>query len=501
MHHPDQKNSQTIEIVHGAFIWLTLMAAEIVAVFYLRKMEPTLAYYMVRIGMSGALCLAISFFGNRALVRDIQEICFYDVLLDCLGILFFTQHYSTEYFAIADQFILTLKIARVSWPLYCNKFGFPPSWPTFGLIGLIRTSGAANKAQSLSIAERKKLHKFFLLLLLIAAALHGLYSFTHAPVKAIITVIVLLWGTSRLIESLTNQEAQQAETQKALGNAEGEAAEQAKSVAELTAKNAQIEQQALALATQNAQLEALSAERAAMIQELAKRNATLRDANHDFKVPLLGLSGLVHQLLDQTTDAEPTQLLVSLDQGLEELRSMMGDIIQQAKISTELTTPIARRLEVMELSNFFHERFHEMAGKRDVSFAVRADEFAVFANEMLLRRAITNLANNAILYAEPGTQVTLSFRRSGTRCYVRIYDTGPGIANANGPDRHANFVNLIDTIKQRRQPITPDAANAQGHGLGLQIVQRLCQELGSEIGLQSILGFGTVFRFSIPLAD
>jgi signal transduction histidine kinase len=515
MQHAAQRNSQTIEIVHCALIWLTLLASEMIAVFYLRRMAPSLTYCFAALGMAGALFLAISFLGTKPLVKDIQEICFYDVFLDCIGILILMQNYSTASFAIADQLILTLKIARVTWPLYCDKFGLPTSWPTFGLIGLFRTMGAGNTWQALSVAERQKFGKFFLLLLLIAVTMHGLYSVTHAPVKAIITVAVLLWGTSRLIEKLTDQEAQQAATQTALGIATGEAAAQAKAVAELTAKNTQIEQQAaelaikhsqleqlaLELATQNTQLDALSTERGAMMKELANRNASLRDANHDFKVPLVGLTLLVHKLKAHVSDPAATQLLTRLDQGLEELRSMMGDIIEQAKVSTELTTPPAKRLDVMPLCEFFHDRFYYMAQKRGVAFAVRGEEFAVIANEVLLRRVITNLANNAILYAEAGTQVTLSFRRSGVRCYVRVYDTGPGITNANGPDRLANFNALIDTIKARRQPITPDIANGQGHGLGLQIVQRLCRELGSEIELQSIPGFGTVFRFAIPLAN
>jgi signal transduction histidine kinase len=489
-----------IEIVHSALVWIALSAMEGIAGFYLQTTPQTESYYHVALGLSFIVFMLIPLLGRQPVVADIQEICLYDVFLQVYGLLTFAHGVKPTLYLTLAQLIIVLKLLRLGWPAMSLFVSLPKHWPPFGIIGVMRKFSGNHEGGLINPVQKRLMYWSVLAILPAAFVIQKIWLTTEIPLPGFVIATIVLIGAKKLLASLNIREDEYNKAEHALGLAEGEAAAQAKSVAALTAKNAQIEQQALALAAQNTQLEALSAEREAMMQELAARNASLRDANHDFKVPLLGLTALVHRLQDQVTDAEPAQLLAKLDHGLEELRSMMGDIIQQAKVSTELTTPPARRLEVMELGYFFHDRFHEMARKRGVSFAVRADEFAVFANEMLLRRAITNLANNAILYAEPGTQVTLSLRHSGARCYVRVYDTGPGIANAAGPDRRANFANLIDTIKERRQPITPDIANAQGHGLGLQIVQRLCHELGSEIELQSILGFGTVFRFSIPLA-
>jgi signal transduction histidine kinase len=351
----------------------------------------------------------------------------------------------------------------------------------------------------LTLAQKQKL-------ILVLAALMPIVFFTlqgwlklSLPLPQPLVLIAALFGIRPLIKALEKREANHRQTQRELDKAAFAAEADARMIAALTEKNAEIERQAAELALKNTQLEALSAERAAMLADLAERNVSLRDAGHDFKVPLLGLTSLLNQVQDRATDDVQVQLLEQLDKGVEELRIMMFDLIEQGKAGTEMGKPLVQRLNVLDLAAYFHDSFYLAAHKRDVSFAVREEDFAIVANEMLLRRVISNLANNAILYSEPGTRVTLSFRRSSKRCFVRVYNTGPGIAEGSGPNRTANFNALIDRIKHRRQPITPNAS--QGHGLGLQIVERLCTELGTSISLQSHPGTFTVFRFSLPLAD
>lgn len=505
-----------IEIVHAAFIWLGLYTYEVVASYVLRHTSTSLDYFLAALALTVVLALMIPLLGSRAIVDDIQEICWYDVFLQLLGFLISINHKSNVVYMLLAQLIYIMKMTRVAWPLITLSSDLPKNWPPFGVIGYIKQHKNGNFTENAENSSAR-LYYYLPILIIAAIALYQAFVIAAIPVPAIITVICIFGGTRLVVSKLQAREQLHNRTQHELGVAEGEAAAHAKSVAELTAKNAEIErqaaelqikhaqlaQQALELATKNRQLEALSAERAAMMQDLAERNMSLRDANHDYKVPLLELTSLVDRAQEQATNAVQSKLLNRLDLGLEELRYIMADIIEQAKVSTELTTSQMQRLDVLELAEFFQQRFDRIAEKRGVSFEIREmnEAFSVFTNEMLLRRIITNLANNAILYAKPGREVTLSFRRVTTRCYVSVYDTGPGIQGANGRDRPANFDALIERIKQQRQPISPYVEESQGHGLGLQIVQRLCRELGTHIELKSKPGLGTVFRFSLPLVD
>lgn len=507
----------TIILVHAALIWIGLLSADSGAAYVLRRYGTGEAYYLVAIILTTLLCILMPLLGNKPLVHDIQEICLYDVFIQLLGLFLHKSKVVPDMYLTAAQVIIIWKGIRLTWPIYCKNLNLPSQWPVFGLLGLYRMWRHGVETDRLS--AKQKWHLYLIIIgLPIALFIVQQAAFISAlPMREILTLLAVFCGTAVLIGQLEARDLEHAQVQHALGRAEGESAAYAKSVAELTAKNAeierqaaelqikhaQLEQQALELATKNQQLEALSTERAAMMQDLAERNVSLRDANHDYKVPLLELTSLVDRAQEQAINAAQSKLLNRLELGLEELRFIMADIIEQAKVSTELTTPQMQRLDVLELAEFFEQRFDRIAEKRGVSFEIREmkEAFSVFTNEMLLRRVITNLANNAILYAKPGREVTLSFRRVATRCYVSVYDTGPGIQGANGRDRAANFDALIERIKQQRQPISPYVEESQGHGLGLQIVQRLCRELGTQVELKSKPGLGTVFRFSLPLAD
>ena len=544
----------TIEIVLAALVWITVFAYEFIANFFLRYAKTPLAYYYVAITVTIGLALVVPLLGKKPLVDDIKEICWYDVLVQFIGLASSLYHQSEQFYWILSQFILVLKMARVSWPLLAVNNGLPLNWPTFGMLGLIRQWRTGGGAVKMPLAERNKVYRLFPLWGICAFGMQQAAVFAAVPVTSIATVIFTVAYTRRLTlkleareneailalqtasdakaetaiatERLRNHEAIEAKNVELIAkNAEVERqaaeladknellrhqAEDLKSkhalleqqAAELATKHAQLEQQATELASKNTQLEALSAERAAMMADLAERNSSLRDAAHDFKIPLLELAAQVDLAQGFVTDEAQGALLNGLEMGLEELRSMMGDIIEQAKVSTELTATPIQRLAIPDLAGFFHERFYKMAEKRGVWFAIREDDFFISCNEMILRRIITNLTNNAIMYNESGTEVTLSFRRSDKAAYIRVYNTGPGILDANGTDRAANFTRLIEKIKLRRQPITPNAtASLQGHGLGLQIVQRLCQELGTTITMRSLPGLVTVFRFKVPLAQ
>lgn len=543
----------TIEIVLATLVWITVFAFEFIANFFLKFAKTPLTYYYIATTITIGLALVVPHLGKKPLVDDIREICWYDVLVQLIGLVSCLLHKSELLYWILSQFILILKMARVAWPLLVINSELPQYWPTFGLIGLTRQRHCGEDAVIMPVDQRKKVYKLFPLWAICAVGMQQASVYGAIPVTSIATVIFTLAYTQRLTakleareeeailalqaasdakaetaiatERLRNHEAIEAKNAELIAkNAEVErqAAELAEKnellhhqavdlqskhtmleqqAAELATKHAQLEQQATELASKNTLLEALSTERAAMMADLAERNISLRDAAHDFKIPLLELAAQVDLAQGFVTDDAQGTLLKRLDLGLEELRSMMGDIIEQAKVSTELTSSPIQRLAIPVLAEFFHERFYKMAEKRGVWFATRDDDFAISCNEMILRRIVTNLVNNAIIYNEPGTEVTLSFRRSTKAAYIRIYNTGPGIANANGEDRIANFTRLIEKIKQDRRPITQGDVGFQGHGLGLQIVRRLCQELGSTITMRSIPGVLTVFRFKVPLAD
>lgn len=113
---------------------------------------------------------------------------------------------------------------------------------------------------------------------------------------------------------------------------------------------------------------------------------------------------------------------------------------------------------------------------------------AVYTDEALLNRALSNLTDNALKFTRGGGQVTLALRRRGDEALLEISDSGIGIP----PDQHEKvfdeFYQVGNTQRDR----------AKGLGLGLSIVKRLCVLIGARLEMQSVVGAGTRFSISLP---
>lgn len=111
----------------------------------------------------------------------------------------------------------------------------------------------------------------------------------------------------------------------------------------------------------------------------------------------------------------------------------------------------------------------------------------VWADSIRVRQILLNLLSNAVKYSETGS-VTLTGEVRDNRVYISVTDTGFGIPES-----------ALSTIFDRFEQIQNNT-EVQGTGLGLDISQRLAQLHGTEITIQSTLGVGSTFSFSLPVA-
>ena len=119
-----------------------------------------------------------------------------------------------------------------------------------------------------------------------------------------------------------------------------------------------------------------------------------------------------------------------------------------------------------------------------------AAEVTVTADRTRLRQVLLNLLSNAIKFTPDGGRVTLAARPEGADGCVRISvtDTGIGIAPQDQPKLFQEFVQ-VDASASRRY---------EGTGLGLALCKRLVELHGGGIGLDSALGRGSTFWFTLP---
>jgi signal transduction histidine kinase len=112
-----------------------------------------------------------------------------------------------------------------------------------------------------------------------------------------------------------------------------------------------------------------------------------------------------------------------------------------------------------------------------------------WADADMIERVLTNLLDNAIQHAPPGSDIRVEVAAPAQdRLHVTVLDTGPGVPT----ELRAELFHRPSPVAQSHRP--------GGGGLGLLIVQRLLQQHGCEIGLVQRAGCGAAFRFDLPAA-
>jgi signal transduction histidine kinase len=127
----------------------------------------------------------------------------------------------------------------------------------------------------------------------------------------------------------------------------------------------------------------------------------------------------------------------------------------------------------------------------DLQVDIPADLPPVAGEEAALRRVFQNLVANAIKYGAEGRWIGIEGRRSGAGVSVTVSDRGIGIAAADQERIFEPFYRAADVA----------AAQVQGAGLGLSLVQRIVQSHGGRISVKSAKGTGSQFTVWLPAAS
>ncbi|MCF2444764.1 PAS domain-containing sensor histidine kinase [Dyadobacter sp. CY345] len=110
----------------------------------------------------------------------------------------------------------------------------------------------------------------------------------------------------------------------------------------------------------------------------------------------------------------------------------------------------------------------------------------VWVDKQLLRNVIFNLLSNAIKYSDPGKLIMLNVKADGKTIFIEIIDQGIGIPESDQ-------IHIFDRFFRAQ-----NAGNAQGTGLGLNIVQNYVELMGGEVSFLSEVGKGTTFTLKLP---
>jgi signal transduction histidine kinase len=280
----------------------------------------------------------------------------------------------------------------------------------------------------------------------------------------------------------------------------------------LEEENARLAERDRKLAQYQVQLEAEVAKRTA---ELKATNEQLRAAkeraeevsrlksefvgnmSHEIRTPLNGVVGMTELLLDSELTDEQREYLTIVKQSAGSLMVLINDILDFSKIEAgklELDPVEFRVRALVDQTSKMMALAARQKGLKLVCDVAPAVPDRVIADESRVRQVLVNLLGNAIKFTETG-EVALTVERHGAaqnpapmKLRFAVRDTGIGIS----PEK------LERIFEAFAQADGSTARRYGGTGLGLTISRRLVELMGGSIAVESALGQGSTFSFTVP---
>jgi NtrC-family two-component system sensor histidine kinase KinB len=214
-------------------------------------------------------------------------------------------------------------------------------------------------------------------------------------------------------------------------------------------------------------------------------------ASHELRTPLTSVQMGVHLLLEgalgELTEQQ-NEVLQACRQDCERLDKLMRDLLDLSKIEAGENQPQLAAISARDLLATAVEELRPQVEAKDLTLSVDVpvDLPWVLIDRLQIGRVISNLVINALRHTKNG-EIKISAEQRDNHVAISIADTGSGIPTEYLPHIFDKFVQV------------PDAPTG-GAGLGLTISKSIVEAHGGQISVQSQVGRGSTFTFTLPLA-
>lgn len=223
------------------------------------------------------------------------------------------------------------------------------------------------------------------------------------------------------------------------------------------------------------------------------KTAFLANLSHEIRTPMNGIMGFAELLrLPKITDQKRDKFIEVINTSCKQLLAIITDIIDISKIETNQVILAKSNFNLNNLLTNIHSNFIIRVQKENkielkTCMGFPNDSCCLETDPIKLQQVISNLVENAIKFTENGT-VEFGYSVSSNNIVFYVKDTGIGIGKAN-------YEIIFDRFRQVDMTQTRLKG---GTGLGLSICKAYAKLLGGDIWLESEVGKGTTFYFSIP---
>lgn len=224
------------------------------------------------------------------------------------------------------------------------------------------------------------------------------------------------------------------------------------------------------------------------------RSEFLGNVSHELRTPIFSLQGFLETLINGAVD-DPAVNRVFLQKAHDHasrLNTLLGDLITISQIESGEMQLSFRYFKVVEFLTTVVGDFQSLAERNGVRLRLDSQlpvDVDVYGDKERLSVALGSLVENAIKYNTPNGEVVVSCQHGDGHVRIEVADTGVGIAEEHLPRIFERFYR-VDKNRSR---------DVGGTGLGLAIVKHIVEAHGSAVEVQSEVGRGSTFGFTLKV--
>ena len=248
------------------------------------------------------------------------------------------------------------------------------------------------------------------------------------------------------------------------------------------------------------QIQLVAAKRIIVQQnEELKRTISNRDKMysviaHDLRSPMASIRMVLNLVVNVVSrDVVGDEIFGLLDKAnreSEETHDLLDNLLKWTKSQTGRLNVVTQDIDLNDIVPGVVDIFHMIAEVKGIDLQYLSDNenLVVRGDNDMLKTIIRNFISNAIKFSSEGSSIEVFCCHEGDFARISVRDHGVGIA----PDRVANIFRQGET--------TYGTGGEEGSGLGLQLCQDFARKNGGDVRVESVLGEGSTFSFTVPLS-
>ncbi|WP_308006426.1 ATP-binding protein, partial [uncultured Chryseobacterium sp.] len=219
-----------------------------------------------------------------------------------------------------------------------------------------------------------------------------------------------------------------------------------------------------------------------------RKDDFLSVASHELKTPLTAVKASI-QLLNRIKDSPyseiHTRLIEQSDKEIEKMHMLIDDLLNMSRLGQD---QLMLEYGVFNLHEMLSKSCSHVRFENKYQLILKGDEnLMVYADEHRIEQVVVNLVNNAVKYAKDSEEIHISIESLENEIKVSVRDFGNGISES-----------LLPHLFDRYYRVEHMSKSYSGLGLGLYICSEIIKKHSGKIGVDSKLGEGSTFWFTLP---